>query len=75
MMILSYFTKHTRSKENLDKIGEWVKTWQMKFNKDKCKVIEYGGKKCKIDSMWNRIWGIRDGKRPWSPSRQQVEKR
>ena len=29
--------------EDLDKLNEWAKTWQMSFNADKCKVLHIGG--------------------------------
>ena len=28
--------------EDLDKVGEWGRKWQMEFNKNKCKVMEFG---------------------------------
>lgn len=34
---------------DLDKIVNWSKTWQMKFNKDKCKVIHFGSRNNEYD--------------------------
>ena len=34
--------------EDLDKIGEWSRTWQMEFNMKKCKVVEFGKSKRRV---------------------------
>ena len=34
---------------NLDKLSDWAKTWQMNFNTDKCKVLHIGHRNEKID--------------------------
>ena len=31
--------------EDLRKVGEWSKKWQMPFNLDKCKIMHIGHKK------------------------------
>ena len=33
-----------RLQQDLNKLQEWAKTWQMQFNASKCKVIHFGGK-------------------------------
>ena len=34
--------------EDLDKIGRWSRTWQMEFNLNKCKVMEFGKSKRRV---------------------------
>ena len=33
---------------DLDKIGEWSRTWQMEFNLNKCKIMEFGRSKRRV---------------------------
>ena len=45
--ILSLFaddTKWGRFQNEIDKLGEWSKTWQLHFNTDKCKIMQLGKK-------------------------------
>ncbi len=34
--------------EDLDKIGRWSRTWHMEFNLNKCKVMEFGKSKMRV---------------------------
>jgi len=34
--------ERTKSQEDLDKLTEWAKKWQMSFNTNKCKVMHVG---------------------------------
>lgn len=34
--------------EDLDKVGEWGRKWQMEFNPSKCKILEFGKSKRRV---------------------------
>ena len=40
---------------NLDKLSEWGKTWQMSFNENKCKVMHLGYRNDKVKYILNDI--------------------
>ena len=57
--------ERTKSQEDLDKLTEWAKKWQMSFNTNKCKVMHVGRTNQKftylIDGPWiqltlRKIW-------------------
>lgn len=40
---------------DIDKLAQWVNTWQLKFNEDKCKVLHFGSNNPKEKYQLNNI--------------------
>ena len=61
--------EHCRLLQNSkDQLVQWTKDWQMKFNKDKCKILHVGEKESRVQIFyrWQGASVCRGRKRPGS---------
>ena len=52
--VVNNTTEHAALQEDLERLNKWAETWQLPFNKDKCKVVHYGRKNPGYDYRLSR---------------------